>query len=68
VREVGDLREVVAIDTIDASGLFLHPRQSALTTGDGGVWLRIGAPAAIDIRRGADPASELVRAIAAAEP
>jgi hypothetical protein len=32
------------------------------------VWLRIGAPAAIDIRRGADPASELVRAVAAAEP
>jgi hypothetical protein len=68
VRDVGDLREVVAIDTIDASGLFLHPRQSALTAGDGGVWLRIGAPAAIDIRRGADPASQLVRAIAAGEP
>lgn len=68
VRDVGDLREVVAIDTIDASGLFLHPRQSALTSGNGGVWLRIGAPAAIDIRRGADPASELVRAIAAGEP
>jgi hypothetical protein len=64
VRDVGDLREVVAIDTIDASGLFLHPQSSALTTGTGGVWLRIGTPAAIDIRRGADPASELVRAVA----
>jgi hypothetical protein len=66
VRDVGDLREVVAIDTIDASGLFLHPHQSALTAGNGGAWLRIGALAAIDIRRGAAPSSELVRAIAAA--
>ena len=65
VRDVGDLREVVAIDTIDASGLFLHPQPPALTTGSGGVWLRLGAPAAIDIRRGADAASELVRSIVA---
>jgi hypothetical protein len=63
VRDVGDLRELVAIDTIDASGLFLHPQPSALTARTGGVWLLIGAPAAIDIRRGADPASELVRTI-----
>ncbi len=64
VRDVGDLREVVAIDTIDASGLFLHPQPPALTTGDGAVWLRIGAPATIEIRRGADPTSALVRALA----
>ena len=63
VRDVGDLREIVAIDTIDASGLFLHPQQSALTTEKGGVWLRIGAAGAMDIRRGADPASALVRTI-----
>ena len=66
VRDVGDLRDAIAIDTIDASGLFLHPRQPALTTRSGGVWLRIGAPAAFEIRRGTDPASELVRAIEAA--
>ena len=64
VRDVGDLRDVVALDTIDASGLFLHPQSSALTTGNGGVWLRIGAPATIDIRRGAAATSELVRAVA----
>ena len=64
VRDVGDLREVVAIDTIDASGLFLHPQQSSLASDRGGVWLRIDAPAAIDIRRGADSASPLVRSIA----
>ena len=64
IRDVGDLREVVAIDTIDASGLFLHPQQSSLASDRGGVWLRIDAPAAIDIRRGADSASPLVRSIA----
>ena len=63
VRDVGDLREVVAIDTIDASGLFLHPQQSSLTSEKGGVWLRIGAPGAIEIRRGADGASPLVRSV-----
>src|SRR5687767_7483512 len=55
VRDVGDLRETVAIDTIDAGGLFLHPLPSAITRNDGGVWLRLGAPAAIQIRRGAEP-------------
>jgi hypothetical protein len=63
VRDVGDLREAVAIDTIDATGLFLHPQQTSLTTGPGGVWLRIGAVAAIEVRRGRDPTSELVRTI-----
>lgn len=65
VRDVGDLREAVAIDTIDASGLFLHPRQSSLTSEKGVVWLRIGASGPIDIRRGADPGSPLVRTIGA---
>ena len=63
VRDVGDLRETVAIDTIDAAGLFLHPQPAALTRNSGGVWLRLGAPAAIDIRRGAEPTSALVRTI-----
>jgi hypothetical protein len=63
VRDVGDLREAVAMDTIDASGLFLHPQQSALVPRNGAVWLRIGAPAMIEIRRGAEATSELVRAI-----
>ena len=67
VREVGDLTDAVAIDTVDARGLFLHPRGEALfsregDTGPGG-WLRIGAPAKLELRRGPDPASELVRAL-----
>jgi hypothetical protein len=61
VREVGDLREVIALDTIDAGGLFLHPTGAALTRRSGGVWLRLGAPAAIDLRRGAAASSALVR-------
>jgi hypothetical protein len=63
VRDVGDLRELVAIDTVDASGLFLHPQQPSLTAESGGVWLRIGSDAVIDIRRGSDPASERVRTV-----
>ena len=63
VRDVGDLRETVALDTLNAAGLFLHPLPAALTRNDGGVWLRLGAPAAIEIRRGAEPTSALVRTI-----
>ena len=68
VRDVGDLRDGVAIDTVDASGLFLHPGGAALTTRAGGAgrWLRLGSPAALDIRRGADPGSEIVRRIGGA--
>ena len=61
VRDVGDLREMVAIDTLDASGLFLHPTRDALTRRSGGSWLQLGAPAAIDVRRGEARNSELVR-------
>lgn len=72
IREVGDLTDAVAIDTVDATGLFVHPRPGALfpdsTAGagapaGGGSWLRIGAPARLELRRGADPSSELVRVL-----
>jgi hypothetical protein len=63
VREVGDLTAVVAIDTIDATGLFLHPRAEALTTGDAPGYLTIGARGAFDIRAGADPQSTIRRRI-----
>ena len=32
VREVGDLAGVIAVDTLDATGAFLHARPEALTT------------------------------------
>ena len=63
VRDVGDLQGAIALDTVDAGGLYIHPDPSMLTAGNGGSWLRIGARAALDIRRGADRSSELVRHI-----
>ncbi len=64
VREVGDLAGVIAIDTIDVGGLFLHPAPSVLTTAPGtGAMLRLGAPAQFEVRRGAEASSERVRVI-----
>lgn len=63
VREVGDLEGVVAIDTVAIPGLYLHPERSALVGEGQRQWLTIGAPARFTVRRGADPASELVRRI-----
>ncbi len=63
VREVGDLSAVVAIDTLDASGAFLHPRAEALVGAGDQMYLTIGAVAAIDVRDGADVRSRLRRKI-----
>jgi len=63
VRDVGDLAEVEAIDTLDLSGLFLHPSARAVTNTQAGPMLRIGARAEFDVRRGASSSSELVRRI-----
>lgn len=63
IREIGDLEDAIAIDTLDATGLYLHPRTEALERREAGTWLRIGAPAALDLRRGPEPSSELVRAL-----
>lgn len=63
VREVGDLSAVVAIDTIDATGAFLHPRSEALAGGAAQAYLTIGARAAIDVRDGPDVQSRLRRKI-----
>jgi hypothetical protein len=59
VREVGDLTGVIAIDTLEATGAFLHPRPGALTRDGVRIWLVIGAVAAFDVREGADPSSRL---------
>ena len=63
VREVGDLSTVVAFDTVDAAGLFLHPATGTLTAEGEARWLRLGAPATFALRRGAAPGSPLVRTI-----
>ena len=66
VREVGDLSAVAALDTVDASGLFLHPGASMLTEQRGARWLRIGAPVHLYVRRGREATSALVREIGGA--
>ena len=63
VREVGDLSAVVAIDTLDATGAFLHPRAEALVGSGDRMYLTIGARAALDVREGADVGSRLRRKI-----
>ena len=68
VRDVGDLADVVAIDTVDAGGLYLHLSQDALTVTPAGPMLRLGAPAAIDMRRGPNQASDLVRRLGEPPP
>jgi hypothetical protein len=61
VRDAGDLGDAIAIDTINAAGLFLHPSPAALFTTPNGPMLRLGNVAEFDLRRGPDPSSELVR-------
>lgn len=63
LRDAGDLREEVAIDTVDASGLFVHPVGPSLARGEGGARIVVGAPASFDIRRGAGTTSKLVEHI-----
>ena len=63
LRDAGDLSAAVAIDTIDASGLFLHPDPAALTSTPAGPMLRLGSMAEFALRRGATASSELVRRI-----
>ena len=52
--EIGDLAEVVAVDTIDATGLFLHAE-----TGEEGI-IRRGEPAVLTARAGREADSEVV--------
>lgn len=59
VREVGDLSAVVAIDTVDAAGLFLHPRNEALVREGARALLPIGARAVFDLREGPQVTSRI---------
>lgn len=51
LRDVGDLRDMVAMDTIDATGMFLVPAASSLTSRNGQTWFRLGSPLKLEIRR-----------------
>jgi hypothetical protein len=63
VREVGDLARVIALDTLDVTGMYLHPAQSMLTERNGMRWIRFDTTAVIAIRKGRDASSELIRTI-----
>jgi hypothetical protein len=63
VREVGDLAAAVAIDTLDAAGLFLHPDRAGLETRGTRRWLLVDRPARFDLRRGPAIGSRLVRRV-----
>src|SRR5690606_36238267 len=63
VREVGDLQGVIAIDTLALDGMFLHPEPEALVGSRNKHWLTVGAKAKFTVRRGSEPASELVSRI-----
>jgi len=61
IVEVGDLAEAAARDTIDATGLFLHPGPEALAQeGPGRPALMVDRPASFVLRRGRDAASAVV--------
>jgi hypothetical protein len=63
IRDVGDLSGTIAVDTIDATGQFIHARPEALTTNGPRGYLTIGARSALDIRASADTSSALRRRI-----
>lgn len=60
VREVGDLASVIALDTVDATGLFMHPAPSMLTERNGMRWIRFDTTAVFTFRRGPGTTSEVV--------
>jgi hypothetical protein len=64
IAEVGDLAEVQARDTVDASGLYVHPTGEALG-GDPGEtrFLKIGGVGSVVITRTAEPGSERIYTI-----
>ena len=57
-EEVGDLADVIAMDTVDVSGLYIHPDLTE-------VYLRRGASVSLRVLRGVDPGSEEVWRIGA---
>jgi hypothetical protein len=57
VAEVGDLTGATALDTLDATGLYLHPQPEMVTVQDTRRWLRIGSPAVFMLRTGAESSS-----------
>jgi hypothetical protein len=64
VSSVGDLAAFIALDTVDASGMFIHPAESMLIQKAGSArWIRFDTTAVLTIRRGVESGSAIVRRI-----
>ncbi len=63
IEEIGDLSAVVAIDTLDATGRYLHPGTEALARDGVRLWLPIDNPAVFDLRETAAASGPVVRRI-----
>lgn len=63
LREVGDLTAVIAIDTVDATGMFLHPTAETLRTNPDGAWLPLGGVSHFVLRRSGDATAAPVRTV-----
>ncbi len=63
LRDVGDLGRGEAIDTVDMSGLFVHPDPALIDRERGRGALRLDVPASLTIRRGPEPDAPVVREI-----
>lgn len=63
IAEVGDLQTAIALDTVDASGRFLHPTPGSLTSRGQAHWLRVGASVQFVIRESSDPSSRVIRTL-----
>ena len=63
LRDVGDLRAQVALDTIEATGLYLHPAPSMLTQRGAASWMRFDTTATLTVRRGPQRTSDSLSTI-----
>lgn len=61
VEAVGDLHRSEAMDTLDISGLFVHPTAGWEGLSGGVPGIRLGHRASFTVRRGTSPESEVVR-------
>lgn len=63
LRDVGDLSTSVSVDTLDATGLFIHPAASMLGRGANGVYIKMDVPADLTLRKGAETSSDEAKRI-----
>jgi hypothetical protein len=63
IAELGDLEGVIALDTLNLEGKFLHVAPANGLTRGGKYWLTLGTPARFTVREAASPTSKVVRTI-----